>query len=290
MVSRTREIYQYKNSRDPKVTNAGIEVLAGRKWSAAKKLAIAEKNLRVKSIVGSVAKGRAGLGLIPTYYPGKFTIKEGQKLIQDEIRTGMKEKRMTKVVGYGQQGVWNKWDKIDHRKMSWSKFWKTDFSRTKFLVKMVYDQLPSPANLHVWGKTETPNCPLCPEKRSLQHILSSCKTALAEGRYRWRHDKVQEALIITEALQRNKFVPGKRVIKFVKLGTTANEKPKVAQSILSSASDWQLRVDIGKQLKFPAQITTSRLRPDIIIYLDSTKQIILVELTAPWEEHIEEVL
>ena len=178
MVSRTREIYQYKNSRDPKVTNAGIEVLTRRKWSAAKELAIAEGNLRGKLIVGSVAKGRAGLGLIPTYCPGKVMIKEGQKLIQDKVRAGMEEKRMTKMVGYDQQGAWTKWDKIDRCKVSWSEFWKTNFSRTKFLVKMVYDLLPSPANLHVWGKTETPNCPLRPEKRSLQHILSSCKNSL----------------------------------------------------------------------------------------------------------------
>ena len=111
----------------------------------------------------------------------------------------MEEKRMTKMVGYGQQGAWTKWDKIDRRKVSWSEFWKIDFSRTKFLVKIVYDLLPSPANLQVWGKTETSNCPLCPEKGSLQHILRSCTTAFAEGRYRWRHDKVLEAtaLIIT---------------------------------------------------------------------------------------------
>ena len=77
MVSRTREIYQNKNFRDPKVSNAGIKVLTGRKWSAAKELAIAEGNIRVKSIVVSVAKGRVGLGLIPTYCSGKVTIKEG---------------------------------------------------------------------------------------------------------------------------------------------------------------------------------------------------------------------
>ena len=240
MVSRTREIDQYKNSRDPKV-------LTGRKWSAEKELAIAEGNLRVKSIVGSVAKCRAGLGLIPTYCPGKVTIKEGQKLIQVEVSAWMEEKRMTKMVGYGQQGAWTKWDKTDRHKVSWSEFWQTDFCRTKFLVKIVYDQLPNPANLHVWGKTETPNCPLCPEKGSLQHILSSCKTALAKGRYRRRHDKVLEATasIITEAFQRSKFVPGKRVIKFVKPETIANEKPKVALSILSPASDWLIRVDLG---------------------------------------------
>ena len=80
MVSRTRESDQYKNSSDRKVSNAGIEVLTGRKWSEAKELAIAEGNIRVISIMGPVAKGRAGLGQIPTYCPGKVTTKEGQKL------------------------------------------------------------------------------------------------------------------------------------------------------------------------------------------------------------------
>ena len=59
------------------MSNEGIEVLTGRKWSATKEVAIAEGNIRVKSIVGSVAKGRAGLGLIPTYCSGKVTIKNG---------------------------------------------------------------------------------------------------------------------------------------------------------------------------------------------------------------------
>lgn len=29
---------------------------------------------------------------------------------------------------------------------------------SRFLVQAVYDVLPSPGNLHVWGKTETPCC------------------------------------------------------------------------------------------------------------------------------------
>lgn len=32
--------------------------------------------------------------------------------------------------------------------------------RICFLVQAVYDALPSPANLHVWGKSEIPSCPL----------------------------------------------------------------------------------------------------------------------------------
>ena len=219
-----------KHSSDPKVSNSGIEVLMGRKWSADKELTIEEVNLRVKSIVGSVAKGRTDLGLIPTNFTRKVTIKEGQQLIQDEVRAGMGKRMMTKVVGYNQQGAWTKWDRIERYKISWAEFWKTDFSCTKFLVQLVYGILPSPSNLYLWDKIDKPKCL---RKRSQQHILSSCQTAVAYGRYCWRHDNVLEAtaLIITEAIQSSKFVPCKRVIRSVKPGTKSSEKQTKAPSL-----------------------------------------------------------
>ena len=47
-------------------------------------------------------------------------------------------------------------------------------------------------------------------------------------------------------------------------------------------------VDLGKQLKFPAQITVTSLRPDIIILSAASKQLALIELTVPWEDLKEE--
>ena len=82
------------------MSNAGFEAVMGQKWGADKELTIAEGNLRVKSIVGSVAKARAGLCLIPTNFTRKITIKEDQQLIQDEVRAGIDEKKM---VGYSKQ-------------------------------------------------------------------------------------------------------------------------------------------------------------------------------------------
>ena len=58
----------------------------------------------------------------------------------------------------------------------------------------MYDVLPSPTNLHIWGKRETPNCQLCARKGSLQHILSSCPKSLGDGRYRWRHDQALKVI------------------------------------------------------------------------------------------------
>ena len=100
MVSRTTETYQYRNSRNPKVLGTGIEVKTIRRWKAAKELAIAEGNLRIKAIVDSVAQERAGLGLIPSNITRKITVKEHQHLIQDEVRAEMEEKRMTKMASY----------------------------------------------------------------------------------------------------------------------------------------------------------------------------------------------
>ena len=58
--------------------------------------------------------------------------------------------------------------------------------------------------------------------------------------------------------------------------------------MLATARDWQLSVDLGGQLKFPERITRTSLRPDLVLTSDSTKQVVLLELTVPWEERMEE--
>lgn len=60
--------------------------------------------------------------------------------------------------------------------------------------------------------------------------------------------------------------------------------------LLTSANDWQAEVDPGKYLLFPARIISTRLWSDMITVADSTKQLIFVELTAPWEERMDEVI
>ena len=62
---------------------------------------------------------------------------------------------------------------------------------------------------------------------------------------------------------------------------------KVPTGLLSSACDWQLKVDPGRQLKFPEHITSTTLRPDMALTSESSKQVVLVELTIPWEDWIE---
>ena len=58
--------------------------------------------------------------------------------------------------------------------------------------------------------------------------------------------------------------------------------------ILATARDWDLQVDLRRQLRFHTEIAITRLRPDILLRSKTTTQFVLLELTVPWEERIEE--
>ena len=82
-----------------------------------------------------------------------------------------------------------------------------------------------------------------------------------------------------------------RDIIFVKEGTRPpghSRSSLVRAGLLQTASDWVIKVDIGRQLKFPEQIVPTSLRPDLVLTSNSTKTVIVVELTVPWEDRFEE--
>ncbi|XP_057679565.1 uncharacterized protein LOC130908002 [Corythoichthys intestinalis] len=290
-VARTREALQYRESRDGKVSSAGIEVRTGRKWKAEKAVEVAESRLRQKALVGTVATGRAGLGYIPKTQVSQARGKERQHLLQEEVRAGLEEERVGRALGLRQQGAWTRWEGTLQRKVTWSNIMQADLHRVRFLVAAVYDSLPSPANLHVWGKSETPSCSLCSGRGSLEHLLSSCPKSLADGRYRWRHDQVLKAVAesIATAISSSKHHHApKKAISFIKAGERPRARPKITTGLLHTAPDWKLHVDLGKQLRFPQQIAKTSLRPDMIILSEASKHLIMLELTVPWEERIEE--
>ncbi|XP_077380867.1 uncharacterized protein LOC144020874 [Festucalex cinctus] len=290
-VARTREALQYRDSRDNKVSSAGIEVRTGRKWRAEKAVEVAESRLRQKALVGVLATGRAGLGYFPKTQVSQARGKERHQLLQEEVRAGVEEERVSRAVGLRQQGAWTRWESVLQRKVTWSNIMQADFHRVRFLVQAVYDALPSPANLHVWGKSETPTCPLCSGRGSLEHLLSSCPKSLAEGRYRWRHDQVLKAVAESIALGISTNTHHKapsRAVPFIKAGERPQPCPQTARGLLHTASDWQLQVDLGKQLKFPQHIAATSLRPDMIITSEASRHLIMLELTVPWEERMEE--
>ena len=155
------------------------------------------------------------------------TGKERRQLILEEVREGVEEVRYSKMVSPSQQGAWTRWEDVEKR-VIWSDCWRPDFGKIRFLIKSVYDVLPSPTNLHIWGKRETPNCQLCARKGSLQHILSSCPKALGDGRYRRRHNQALKVIVneVTKAMRASNHQPGKKLkqINFVKAGEKIQRK------------------------------------------------------------------
>ena len=130
----------------------------------------------------------------------------------------MEETRTCKAVGMKQQGAWTRWENAVERKVTWAELWKTEPQQIKFLIQAIYDVLPCPSNLHTWGIAQTPACPLCSKRGTLEHILSCGTRALGDGRYRWRHDQVLKT--IAEA---------------------------ISTGLELSATDWQLLVDLERE-------------------------------------------
>ena len=96
------------------------------------------------------------------------------------------------MTSFPSQGANLRWE-VPQRQIKHNDIIRSSEDRLKFLVKSVYDVLPTPANKNKWFKKEE-KCLLCGKEGTLAHILSGCSVALSQGRYKWRHDKVLKEL------------------------------------------------------------------------------------------------
>lgn len=164
--------------------------------------------------------------------------------------------------------------------------------KDKFLIQGVCNVLPSPSNLFSWGKVETPTCPLCSKTGTLDHNLSSNSRALSEGCYRWRHDQALKSIaeVISKEISDSRHThAAARRIESVKAGEEPGSRPRYCSvGLLSTAREWVMTVDFERQLRISSHITQNSLRPDIILVSEVRRQLILLELTVPWGERMEE--
>ncbi len=78
------------------------------------------------------------------------------------------------------------------------------------------------------------------------------------------------------------------LISFVRAGEKAQQQPRSLGGLLANARDWHHQVDLGRQLKFLNHITATSLCPDMVLTSEYTRQVVIVELTVPWEDRLEE--
>ena len=65
-------------------------------------------------------------------------------------------------------------------------------------------------------------------------------------------------------------------------------KPSELFGLLLWAQDWIFLADLRPRLVFPPHIVSTDERPDIVIYSNITKCIIMIELASPCEENFDE--
>ncbi|GFN73591.1 polyprotein [Plakobranchus ocellatus] len=175
--------------------------------------------------------------------------------------------------------------------LTWNDIWHMAPLRISFLVRSVYDLLPSNANLVRWGKKDDPTCPLCQGRQTTEHVLSACKVALSQGRYTWRHNRVFQELASVISTAKGEIHPS----------STSSKKGGVKKwhgglipintqrkGLLDGCDDWVISADLPEWERHPDVIRKTALRPDIVIHSASTQQIITVELTIPYESRMEE--
>ena len=75
------------------MSQAGIEVRTGRKWSASKAVEEAESRLRHEDIVGTVTRGRLGVGCISRTSWKAASVVDRRKLVQGKVRQAVEEER-----------------------------------------------------------------------------------------------------------------------------------------------------------------------------------------------------
>ncbi len=206
----------------------------------------AESHWKHQEIVGVVCQGRLGLGHYSEKRWSRADVKARRGLVVQRVREAAEEERQVKAIGLASQGRWTQWDQAQERPLSWKELWQTDQGRLSFLLRSVTDLLPTPRNIKIWGGEEDPSCNQCGAVScTLNHILTGCPKALAEGRYRWRHDKVLMEIAKWVEQQRvkanNKQAHPPEAITFVREGDKAHKTGTVAKNLPSSlqrASDW----------------------------------------------------
>ena len=205
-------------------------------------------------------------------------------MVINEIRLNEDSKRVQKVVQQPQQGQWTNWDNALQKSLTWNEIWHMALFRISFVIRSVYDLLPSSTNLVRWGKKG--------DHRACLELLKNCPLT---GAIHMRHNRVlQELAAIISTAKVENTLPNTNTLIFTTEGgarpwhgrpvRTTNQ----IKCLLDSFDDWEVSSDLPEWDSHPSIIKEIRLRPDIVIHSASTQQLIIVELTVPYENRMEE--
>ena len=123
----------------------------------------------------------------------------------------------------------------------------------KFIMNAATDTLPHNSNLVLWGRSSVSrNCKLCRQQQTLMHVLNHCPVALELRRYNHRHDAVLSV-----------------IANLVKVHLSPQ------QNLITDLP--------GEDYHYPPHIGSTDSRPDIVVWQDNLKIVVLMELTVCFE-------
>ena len=250
---------------------------------------------KIKEIILQAQTDCKGLGTSVIKWLSKAEGKEKRDMVINEIRLNEDSRRVQKAAQQPQQGHWTNWDNALEKSLTWNDIWHMASLRISFLIRSVNDLLPSNTNLIRWVKKEDPTSTLCNGRQTTKHVLSSCKVALSQGRYTWSHNRVRQELAVVISMAKGQsFHPEAGAVIFTTeegakschgmAVTSTNQK----KCVLDRCDDWEVSADLSEWDSHPSIIKDTRLRPDIVIHSSSTQQLIMVELTVPYESRMKE--
>jgi len=268
------------------------------KWAAPTALLQAERGLALDSTMrGQTDKRGLGFGSSSSHSPD-IGSKEHRAAVTQWQKDRNVENLLISLCRLTVQQDWTQWEGVMWQDMSWKRMlYRMSNSELKFYLQGTLQIAPTPSYLKVIGVLEDPKCPLCSVRGcKLYHILSVCGVALNQGRFKWRHDEVLRVLRWHIDKVRRAMTPDKvrKVPKtakkiFIRAGEK-NPKKKTSPlpSLLQMASDWCITVDLPEMTyHFPAHVAVTAKKPDIVLWSDSLKKIILIELTVPAERGVQ---
>ena len=243
-----------EDSEDPVVKTVQPTIKTGRKWKVVEAVHEAKECLKIKEVIGQTQTDRKWLGSSTAKWWSKAEGKEKREMVINEIRLNEDSRRVQKAVQQPQQGQWTN-----------------------------------------WGKKQDPTCPLCQDRQTTEHVLSSCKIALSQGRYIWKHNRIlQELAAIISTAKGETTLPKTNALIFTTEGGAKSWHGRPVRTtnqikcLLDGCDDCDVSAHLPEWDSHPSIIKETKLRPDIAIHSASTQQLIMVELTVPYENRMEE--
>ena len=283
---------------DDKFISSDPPSLKSGAWSVSDAVKEAESCLLQNKIIGYHQSGRAGFGSIKSAPSPPKNTYAFRKLISETVVKCDESKDLARAVQLHLQGYWTSWCSFVKNNLSWKSMLLVPEPLLKFMISATFGTLPSPSNLKRWKIPNVePSCFLCKKPTcTIAHILSGCKVSLKQGRYDFRHNSILVGIIsFIKPLLSSKAVPkpsiGTLKSSFIPAGKSKlpfQKSSACPNGVLDLASDWRLLSDLDSNLVFPPFITTTTLRPDIVIFSKCIRTVVIIELTSPCEENMSE--